>query len=61
MGDSWGEVHHYDICGTELASEGYKGYSGSGASVSSGHLRRNYLIKYAYFDKVQFRTVCFYQ
>ena len=30
-------------------------------SVSSGHWRHDYLIKYAYFDKMLFRTVCFYQ
>ena len=29
--------------------------------ITSGHLRLDYLIKYAYFDKVLFRTVCFYQ
>ena len=28
---------------------------------NSGHLRYDYLIKYAYFDKMLFRTVCFYQ
>ena len=27
----------------------------------SGHLGHDYLIKYAYFDKMLFRTVCFYQ
>ena len=29
--------------------------------VSSVHLRLDYLIKYAYFDKMLFRAVCFYQ
>ena len=28
---------------------------------ASGHLRHDYLIKYAYFYKMLFRTVCFYQ
>ena len=28
---------------------------------NSGHLRHDYLIKCAYFDKMLFRTVCFYQ
>ena len=27
----------------------------------SGHLRHDYIIKYAYFDKMLFRTICFYQ
>ena len=27
----------------------------------SGHLRHDYLIKYAYFDNMLFKTVCFYQ
>ena len=26
-----------------------------------GNLRHDYLIKYEYFDKMLFRTVCFYQ
>ena len=27
----------------------------------SGHLKHDYLIKYAYFDNMLFKTVCFYQ
>ena len=33
----------------------------SGSGTDSGPLRHDYLIKYAYFDKILFRTVCFYQ
>ena len=28
---------------------------------ASGHLRHDYLIKYAYFDKILLRMICFYQ
>ena len=28
---------------------------------ASGHLRHEYLIKYAYFDKILLRMICFYQ
>ena len=33
-----------------------------GGEGDSGHvLRQDYLIRYAYFDEMLFRTICFYQ
>ena len=36
-------------------------WKGGRGAFGSGHLRYNYLIKYVCFDKMLFRTVCFYQ
>ena len=45
---------------TALSRSNCRNFSCSSIKLK-GHLRHEYLIKYAYFDKMLFRTVCFYQ
>ena len=60
---------HWLCCGTLLCMFSNIAYStvsrknrtGLQTQATSGMSPQDYLIKYAYFDKILFRTVCFYQ
>ena len=60
---------HWLCCGTLLcmfpniaySTVSRKNRTGLQTQATSGMSPQDYLIKYAYFDKILFRTVCFYQ